>query len=112
MRAGIGGWAKSLSLCAVRWKANMNLVLGTLTSKIGFLKSNHNVLVFTQNSNCQEETFRYLLQAEHKRSERPGHDHYILLVYRIDDNGMTLRMDSQVANQIFDALSRGLRETD
>ena len=112
MRAGIGGWAKSLSLCAVRWKANMNSVLGNLTSKIGFHKSIHHASVFTQNSICQEETFRYLLQAEHKRSERSGHHHYILLVYRIDDNGMVVRMDSQIADEIFGALSRGLRETD
>ena len=90
----------------------MNSVLSNVTSTIGFHNSIHNVSVLTQNSICQEKTFRYLLQAERKRSERTGHDHYILLVYRIDDNGMVVRMDSQVADEIFDALARGLRETD
>src|SRR5262245_32160183 len=107
MRAGIGRWAKSLSLCVVRWKASMNSVLVDFTSKIGFHQSRQSVLPFTQNDICQEETFRYLLRAEQKRSERSGHAHYILLIYRTNDNGMVVRMDSQVADEIFDALARG-----
>jgi hypothetical protein len=90
----------------------MNSVLVDLTSKIGFHKSMRGVSDFTQNSICQEEIFRYLLQAEQKRSKRSGHNYYVLLVYRIDDEGIVVRMDSYVASEILDALARSLRETD
>ena len=90
----------------------MNSVLVGFTSKIGFNQSLKRLSVFAQNNICQEETFRYLLQAEQKRSERSGHAHYILFVYRTDENGSAVRLDSQVANEIFDILAQGLRETD
>jgi len=112
MHAGIGWWAKSLSLCAVRWKTNMNSVLVDFTSKIGFNKSLRGVWASTQHGICQEETFRYLLKAEHQRAQRSGHGYYILLVYKTNDQGMVVRMDSYLANEVFNALARSLRETD
>jgi hypothetical protein len=90
----------------------MNSALVNLTSRIGFHNSIRGVSDFTQNALCQEEVFRYLLQAEQKRSKRSGHNYYILLVYRTDNNGMVVRMDSYVACEILDALTRSLRETD
>lgn len=90
----------------------MNSVLVDFTSKIGFHQSLKRVSVCAQDNICHEETFRYLLQAEQKRSERSGHAHYILLIYRTEENGSVVQMDSQIANEIFDALARGLRETD
>ena len=90
----------------------MNSVLVNLTSKIKFHKSTRRVSDYTQVGFCQEETFRYLLEAEHKRAQRTGHGYYVLLVYRTDDKGMVVRMDSYVANEVLDALARSLRETD
>lgn len=59
-----------------------------------------------------EESFRYLLQAESKRSQRSGHVHQILLVCCTDRHGAVTRMDSHVAGEVLDALSQSLRETD
>ena len=87
----------------------MSSVLINLTS---FNKSTQGVSDFTQNGIFPEEAFRYLLEAEQKRSERSGHSYYILIVYRADDAGMVVRMNSYIASQVLDALARSLRETD
>jgi hypothetical protein len=59
-----------------------------------------------------EETFRYLLERESKRSERSGHFYRILLVYHTNAQGVIVRMDSDVAKTVIAALSRCLRDTD
>lgn len=64
------------------------------------------------NSVCHEEAFRYLLQAEAKRSHRSGQGYHILLVYRADPHGSMTPMHSYVSGIVLDALAASLRETD
>jgi hypothetical protein len=59
-----------------------------------------------------EESFRYLLTSESKRSERSGHSFNILLIYYTDKRGLIVQMDRDVADTVVKALFRGLRETD
>ena len=90
----------------------MSSVLSSLPSISLFNKSTRGCSDFTQDAVCQEEAFRYLLEAEHKRAERSGHRYYILFAYRTDEQGMVVRMNTYIANEVFDALARSLRETD
>lgn len=66
----------------------------------------------SQSGAYNQETFRYLLEGEEKRSERSGRFYQILLVYRTDTQGRIVQMDSHVAKTVMAALSRSLRETD
>ena len=59
-----------------------------------------------------EESFRYLLANEGKRSERSGRSFQVLLVYLAAPSGSTIRMDNTAANKLFSSLSDILRETD
>ena len=90
----------------------MSTILVDLISTNRFCKSAKVDSNLTQNGICHEEAFRYLLQAESKRSKRSGHGYHILLVYRTDVHGAVARMDSAVASGVLDALARSLRETD
>jgi hypothetical protein len=67
---------------------------------------------FFQSGAYDQETFRYLLESESKRSERSGHFCKILLVYWTDAQGRIVQMDSHVGKTVMAALSRSLRETD
>lgn len=67
---------------------------------------------FSQSGAYNQETFRYLLENESKRSERSGHFCQILLVYWTDAQGRIVQMDSHVAKTVMAASSRSLRETD
>ena len=77
----------------------------------GFSRSGSSRSV-TQNSVCHEEAFRYLLQAEAKRSQRSGQRYHILLIYRGDAQGSITPMHSYVSTVVLDALAQSLRETD
>ena len=66
----------------------------------------------TQNSVCHEDAFRYLLQAEAKRSQRSGQGYHVLLIYRTELQGAVTRMHSYVSTVVLDALAQSLRETD
>jgi hypothetical protein len=66
----------------------------------------------TQNSVCHEDAFRYLLQAEAKRSQRSGQGYHILLIYRSEAQGSITPMHAYVAAVVLDALAQSLRETD
>ncbi len=70
------------------------------------------VASFFQSGAYDQETFRYLLESESKRSERCGHFCQILLVYWTDAPGRIVQMDSPVAKTVMTALSSSLRETD
>jgi len=59
-----------------------------------------------------QETFRYLLESESKRSERSGHFCRILLVYWTDVQGRDVQMNSYAAKTVMAVLSRSLRDTD
>jgi hypothetical protein len=59
-----------------------------------------------------QETFRYLLAKESKRSERSGRFCQIFLVYRTDAQGRITQMDSPVAKTVIAAASCSFRETD
>lgn len=67
---------------------------------------------FSQSDAYDQETFRYLLESESRRSEHSGRFCHILLVYRIDMAGRIVQMDSRVTKTVMAALPRGLRETD
>jgi len=66
----------------------------------------------TQNSVCHEDAFRYLLQAEAKRSQRSGQGYHILLIYRSEAPGSITPMHAYVSAVVLDALAQSLRETD
>ena len=66
----------------------------------------------TKNSVCHEDAFRYLLQAEAKRSQRSGQGYHILLVYRRETEGSITPMHSYVSAVVLDALVTSIRETD
>ena len=66
----------------------------------------------TQSSVCHEDAFRYLLQAEAKRSQRSGQGYRILLIYRGEAQGSITPMHPNVSAVVLDALAQGLRETD
>lgn len=59
-----------------------------------------------------EESFRYLLANESKRSERSGRSFHVVLVYLTAPGGSTVRMDNEMATKLLSALSCILRETD
>jgi hypothetical protein len=65
-----------------------------------------------QNSVCHEEAFRYLLEAEYKRSQRTGQGYHILLIYRSELQGSITPMHSYVSTVVLEALAGSLRETD
>ncbi len=89
----------------------MSEVLLNLFTPEGFSRSRNGRSV-TQNSVCHEEAFRYLLQAEAKRSQRSGQTYQILLIYRIEVTGSVTPMHSNVSAVVLDALAQSLRETD
>ena len=59
-----------------------------------------------------EETFRYLLANEGKRSNRSGRIFKVFLVYLAGPGGGAVRMDGKVTSKLLPALSGVLRETD
>jgi len=59
-----------------------------------------------------QETFRYLLGSESKRSERSGRFCQIILVYSSDEQGRIVQMHFDVAKKVMAAASRSFRETD
>ncbi|HEY7292597.1 MAG TPA: hypothetical protein VH583_22360 [Vicinamibacterales bacterium] len=59
-----------------------------------------------------EETFRYLLGIERKRSERSSRPFFLLLVDLKRDDGSAALMEGEVAGNVFAGLSQALRETD
>jgi hypothetical protein len=59
-----------------------------------------------------EETFRYLLGLERKRSERSSRPFFLLLVDLKRDDGGAALMAGDVAANVFAGLSQALRETD
>ncbi|WP_455388441.1 hypothetical protein [Petrachloros mirabilis] len=67
---------------------------------------------FSQSGVYSEEAFRYLLESESKRSERSGHLYQILIVYCVDAQGRSTKMDTYVAETVMAALWQSLRETD
>jgi hypothetical protein len=67
---------------------------------------------FSQSGVYDQETFRYLLESESKRSDRSGYFCQILLVYWTDAQGRDVQMNSHAAKTVMAALSRSLRETD
>ena len=67
---------------------------------------------FSQNGAYDQESFRYLLESESKRSERSGRFYQILLVHWTDAQGGIVQMDSHAAKKVMAASSRSLRETD
>jgi len=67
---------------------------------------------FSQSGAYSQESFRYLLESESKRSERSGHFCQILLVYWTDAQGRIGQMDSHVTETVMAVLIRSLRETD
>src|SRR6185295_6882728 len=66
----------------------------------------------SQSGAYSQETFRYLLESESKRSKRSGHFCQILLIYSTDAQRKIVQMDSYVAKTVMAALPRSLRETD
>ncbi len=95
-----------------RWMTKMGTVLVNLFSMDRSNKLAQAVSNFTQIGIFHEEAFRYLLEAESKRSKRSGHGYHLLLVYHTDVHGAVMPMDSDAASRIIDALARSLRETD
>lgn len=67
---------------------------------------------FTPTGVYREETFRYILESEFKRSARSGYLYQLLLVYRTDVQGVIVPMDPDIAKTVIAALSRILRDTD
>ncbi len=61
---------------------------------------------------CNEEAFRHFLAIERKRSRRSGRPFLLLLVGLKKRRGMTGRIDSVVAAQLFACLWLSLRESD
>lgn len=59
-----------------------------------------------------EESFKYSLTRESKRSERSGYSFNILLIYSTDKQGLIVQMDREMADTVVSALFRTLRETD
>ena len=59
-----------------------------------------------------EETFKYLITSESKRSVRSGYSFNILLIYSTDKQGLIVQMDRDVADTVVSALFRTLRGTD
>jgi len=59
-----------------------------------------------------EEAFRYFLASERKRSERSGCPFLLLLVDLKEQEGLSARIDSVVASNLFSNLWLCLRETD
>ena len=59
-----------------------------------------------------EEAFRYFLASERKRSERSGCSFLLLLVDLKEQEGLSARIDSVVASNLFSNLWLCLRETD
>src|SRR2546427_11929887 len=59
-----------------------------------------------------EEAFRYFLAIERKRSERSNRPFLLLLVDLKKQQGMTARIDADVAARLFSGLWLCLRETD
>ena len=97
----------------VHWISKVStLVLDNILPSIRSNQSTSATSIGTENAVCHEDAFRYLLQAEFKRSQRSGHGFYIVLLYRIDGRGTVLRMDSHVASLMFNVLSESVRETD
>src|SRR5207247_11419531 len=61
---------------------------------------------------CNEEAFRHFLAIERKRSRRSSRPFFLLLVGLKKRRGMTGRIDSVVAAQLFACLWLSLRESD
>jgi hypothetical protein len=62
-----------------------------------------------------EEAFSYFLALERKRSERSGRPFLLLLIEVVELmelRGSSVRVDSNIARKLFDALRPSLRETD
>jgi hypothetical protein len=59
-----------------------------------------------------EETFRYFLAVQRRRSERCGRPFLLLLVEFKDEAGQPRRIEQSLAPLIFSLLRRALRETD
>lgn len=59
-----------------------------------------------------EENFCDHIRRESKRSERSGHLCRILLVYRINPQGLTVPLRAELADKTLSALSRSSRDTD
>jgi len=59
-----------------------------------------------------EQTFRYLLDVEQRRSDRSGRPFVLVLVHAEAKRDSEARIDPEVATTIFSGLSRCLRETD
>ena len=95
-----------------RWTTKMGTVLVNLFSMERSNKLAQPVSNFKQSGIFHEEAFRYLLEAESKRSKRSGHGYHLLLVYHTDVHGSVAQMDSDAASGVIDALVRSLRETD
>jgi len=90
--------------------SNISLTKMFSASKLGEAMKDRTSL--SQSGAYSQETFRYLIETESKRSERSGHLCQILFVYCTDAEGRIVQMDSHVAKTVMAALSRSLRETD
>jgi hypothetical protein len=112
MRAGNRGWEKSFNFNLFLVSAEMSSVFINMFSASRLNGSMKGMASFFQSGAYDQETFRYLLESESKRSERSDHFCQILLVYWTDAQGRIVQMDSHVAKTVMAALSRSLRETD
>src|SRR6476661_482306 len=59
-----------------------------------------------------EDSFHSLLKNERRRSQRTGQSLKVLLAYVMTTEGLTARMDINVAYKLLVGLSRNLRDTD
>ena len=112
IRAGIQCCGEIPLSNVFRWMTKMGTVLVNLFSMDRSNKLAQAVSNSTQSGIFHEESFRYLLEAESKRSKRSGHGYHLLLVYHTDVHGSVAQMDSDAASRVIDALARSLRETD
>lgn len=113
MREGSWWRENPLLLSLFRASAKMSNVVCNVFTPIGLSNSVKRENGASQSVTYNEETFRYLLESEAKRSERSGYFCRVLFVYRSDAHGRRIaKMDSHAAKTVMAALSGCLRETD
>jgi|CXWL01.1.fsa_nt_gi hypothetical protein len=107
-------WGDKFFLFNLVWESTkkMSNVLFNMSSARRRNEAMKGMASFSLSGAYSQETFRYLLESESKRSERSCHFCQIFLMYQTDAQGRIVPMDSHVASIVMATLSWSLRETD
>ena len=90
----------------------MYRAVGSLTSIRKLIQSMKDWLSFSKGDECDEKSFRSLLENESKRSDRSGYFCQVLLVFRISSEQRIVPMGPGLGRVVMARLSQCLRETD